>query len=507
MAFKDAYIAMLKRFPGVAEPLHRLTFKDKLKWTGLILIIYFLMAETTLYGIGPAAFEQFQMLAMLLGSRFGSLMTLGIGPIVTASIILQLLVGSKLIPWDLQSDEGRTMFQGTQKVLAVLFSFAEAGIFVMMGAVPAASPGLVWIVILQLALGGILVLFMDEVVSKWGFGSGVGLFIVAGVSKTMFTRAFNPLASPAAPDVPAGFLPQAISFMGMGDPTSAFLAIMPLIATVLVFVMVIYSNGIKVEVPLAFGSVRGFGRRWPLKFFYTSNLPVILVAALVANVQLMARMLSARGWEWVGTFDANGSVTGGLAYFLTIPNNFAISGTLIFIGLFAMLGILVAYFAKKKPTRIVLIMAIVGGLAWFGMIRAIGLTGLAVVTPIDIARMVTYTLFMVVGAMIFSIFWTATAGMDARSVAGQIESTGMQIPGYRRDVRIIEKVLNRYIPGLTVIGGAAVGALAAFADFTNALGTGTGILLTTMIIYDMYERIAMQHMEDMHPAFRKLVGK
>ncbi|RLJ06512.1 MAG: hypothetical protein DRP18_00650 [Candidatus Aenigmatarchaeota archaeon] len=92
-------------------------------------------------------------------------------------------------------------------------------------------------------------------------------------------------------------------------------------------------------------------------------------------------------------------------------------------------------------------------------------------------------------------------------MAQQIHSTGMQIPGYRRDIRIIESVLERYIPPLAVLGGAAVGFLAAFADFTNALGTGTGILLATMIIYSLYEELTIQHLEDMHPAVRRLLGR
>ena len=93
--------------------------------------------------------------------------------------------------------------------------------------------------------------------------------------------------------------------------------------------------------------------------------------------------------------------------------------------------------------------------------------------------------------------------MDARSVAEQIEGLGMQIPGFRRDPRIIEQVLNRYIPTLAIISGLFIGTLAAVADFTGALGTGTGILLMVMIIYSLYENIANRYMEDMHPAMRK----
>jgi preprotein translocase subunit SecY len=180
---------------------------------------------------------------------------------------------------------------------------------------------------------------------------------------------------------------------------------------------------------------------------------------------------------------------------------------MIFIGAFALLGIFMAYMAKKKPIFILIAFSILGGFAWYGLANAIGITGLVSVPLMDIARMFSYLAFLVTGAIIFSIFWVATAGMDARSVSEQIHSTGMQIPGYRRDPRIIESVLGKYISPLAVLGAAAVGSLAAFADFTNALGTGTGILLATMIIYNLYEDIAAKHMEDMHPALRKVIGK
>lgn len=516
MGFEEGYIAFLKRIPGIAEPVVRQTFRSKLKWTGLILLIYFAMTQIHVYGI-PAEFEsQFQIWETLLGSSFGTLMTLGIGPIVTASIVLQLLVGSKIIPWDLTTDNGRVLFQGTQKFAAIVLSFLEGGVYVLMGAVPAASPGLIWIVVLQIALGGILVIFMDELISKWGFGSGVGLFIVAGVSKTIILRTFNPLTQagtlPGIGTVPTGILPFAITAIGAGEIANALLSMLPIIATIIVFVLVVYTNAIKVEIPLAFGSIRGFGRRWPLKFFYTSNIPVILIAALLANVQLMGRMFADRGMPWFGTFDSQGMPTGGLVYLLSPPSIATAAGQsmsilLITMGIFALLGAVFAYFTKRTGWKLVIIFAVIGGLIELAVVYSLGITALASIAMIDLVRFGTYALFMIVGAVIFSVFWVATAGMDARAVANQIQSTGMQIPGYRRDIRIIERVLNRYIPGLAVLGGAAVGFLAAYADFTGALGTGTGILLATLIIYNLYEEIAMQHMEDMHPAVRKLLGK
>ena len=510
MALADAYIGILNKIPGITEPIKTSTFKSKIKWTGLMLVLYFAMAQITVFGVAPGSFEQLRTLEILLGSSFGTLMTLGIGPIVTASIILQLMTGSKIIPWDLKTEKGKMMFQGTQKLLAVVLSVVEAVIYVTLGAV-GALPGFEIYVIAQLALGGIMVIFMDEVISKWGFGSGISLFIVAGVSKTIIVRMFNPLTQaggfPAAGNPPAGIIPFAITSIGAGEPLVALISFLPIVATVLVFLLVVYANAIKVEIPLAFGSVRGFGRRWPLKFFYTSVIPVILIAALLANVQLFGRMLADQGWTWLATIDSQGNLAGGIIMFLIPPNNQALSILMITVGVFVALGALATYITKKKGIKMVALFAALGVVVWFTGTSMLGMSSFSSIPMMDALRAVTYTLFMMGGAMIFAVFWVTTAGMDARSVADQIQSTGMQIPGYRRDVRIIERVLNRYIPGLTILGGLSVGFLAAFADFTGALGTGTGILLAALIIQNLYEELAMKHMEDMHPSLRKLFEK
>ena len=161
------------------------------------------------------------------------------------------------------------------------------------------------------------------------------------------------------------------------------------------------------------------------------------------------------------------------------------------------------YFLRRSNLKVVLLFAALGGVVWYFSALSLGLTSLLIIPPIDIVRVFTYTMILTGGSVVFAYFWMTTAGMDSRSVAKQIQGTGMQIPGYRRDPRIMEHVLNRYIPGLTIIGGAAVGLLAAFADFTNAIGTGTGILLAAMIVFQMYEQLASQHMEDMHPSLRR----
>ncbi|MFH1409853.1 MAG: preprotein translocase subunit SecY [Nanoarchaeota archaeon] len=457
---------ILNNLPEVAGPTQkRLSFKEKLKWTLIILVAFFILGLVPLFGLGQNQLAQFDFLSLILGAEFGSLVSLGIGPIVTASIVLQLLIGSGILKLDLTKKEDKMRFQGLQKLAAIGFIILEAAIYVLMGGLapdPAVAgtvlfTQLQFMLIFQLFLGGILILFMDEVISKWGFGSGISLFIAAGVSKSLFIRAFSWLPSPTQPGISTGAIPGFFQSLAAGDPITATLMIAAVISTIAVFVVAVYTQAMKVEIPLSFGRVRGYGIRWPLSFMYTSNIPVILVAALMANMQLWARLFQNWGYPILGTY-VGSSPSSGLVAWIQSPD-------------------------------------IVGGL-----IKR-SLTGL------DVAHGAVYALFMVCGAVLFSWFWVQTAGMDAKSQARQIMASGLQIPGFRKDQRVLERLLDRYIKPLTVMGAIAVGLLAAMADLSGALAQGTGILLTVMIIYRLYEEIAKQHMMDMHPMMRKFMSE
>lgn len=477
MKFNFDVNKVTKYIPSVEKPTYKQTFNTRLKWTGVALLMYFILSAITVFGIDEAAnFEQFRFFEIVLGSKFGSLMTLGIGPIVTAGILLQLLVGSKILDWDTTKPEEREKFQSWNKFLAVLLCFLEAVAFVLAGALPVVGgSGIKTFVILQLAAGGILVILLDEIVSKWGFGSGISLFIAAGVGSQILIRVLSPFSiacipgniltcMPNAASPPTGILWRFIIEIFANNTYEALIIMLPLISTAVVFMLVVYVQDVRIEIPLAFSALRGFGRTWPLKLLYTSNIPVILTAALVANMQLMAQMGALPNEAgltcgWLGCFDEQNAPISGVIYYLTAPRD--------------LLGSIVSM----------------------------------TVTASEMLRALTYTLFMAVFAMIFSVFWVSTSGMDSASVAEQIEGIGMQIPGYRRDKRVMESVLNRYIPALAVIGGLLVGLLAAFADFTGALGTGTGMLLTVMIVYNYYEELSSQRLEEAHPFVRRLFGE
>ncbi len=506
--------------PSVQKPATRLSFREKIKWTALILVSYFAMSQIFIYGVSPAATEQLAFLELIMGAKIGSLMTLGIGPIVTASIILQLLVGSKLIDWDLTKKEQRKKFESTQKLAAIILTVFEAAVFVTSGYVPP-PPGssmlFVAFLIFQLSVGGWLVILMDEVVTKWGFGSGISLFIAAQVSSQIIVRTINPFAPcmdnplrlclPDASNPPSGIIPLFVASLANAQISNAVITIMPILATLIVFFIVIYAQAIKVEIPLAFGAMRGFGRNWPLKFIYTSNIPVILAASLLTSMQAVALMMFTSGFPLLGTFDDNKNPASGLIYFLTIPRELPTETLALTLGIFMVGGALLAsYYLKRNVLKVAAVSGVLGIVAWFFFTQTF-FTAASAITADSIIRMIFYTICLTGASVLFSIFWVNTSSMDSKSVANQIQSVGMQIPGFRRDPRIIESVLERYIPNLAVLGGAFVGILASFADAVNALGTGTGILLTTMIVYNLYEQLSTQQLEDLHPAIRGMLGR
>jgi preprotein translocase subunit SecY len=452
MALKD----LLKNLPEVRSPDEKkLSFNVKLKWTLIVLISFFILANIPLYGLSKNALDKFEYLAIILGTDFGSIISLGIGPIVMASIILQLLVGSQIIKIDTSTEEGKKYFQGLQKLLVFFFVIFEATVYVSMRGLEA-MPGLGWLVIFQLCLGGLAIVFMDELTTKWGFGSGVSLFIAAGVGWRLFTGLFGFLGQQGTIQ-PTGKVLLLISSVINGDNVGAMLALATIVVTVLIFLVVVWAQSLKVEVPLSFDRIRGYSIRWPLSFFYSSVLPVILTAALVANINLVAGLLE----NWLGhpTFlggFSQGQAISGLAFWISETN--LIQGLIT--GSLRSVFLLQAFF---------------------------------------------HLLIYMILSTIFAVFWVKTSGMDASSQAKNIIASGLQIPGFRKDQRVLESILARYIMPLTVMGGAAIGLLSAAANMFGALTGGTSILLAVMIMYQFYQNIAHQHSVDMHPALRKLM--
>ena len=468
--------------PEVTKPSEKkVDFRTKLKWTIIVLVSFFVLANIPLFGLSANALSRFEYLAIILGTDFGSIISLGIGPIVMASIILQLLTGAGILNIDLSTAEGKKFFQGIQKLLVFFFIIFESMVYVLMKGLEA-SPGFAGLVIFQLILGGIAIFYMDDLVQKWGFGSGVSLFIAAGVSWRLFTSAFqfvNQQGKNCLLDFRNTACPGKIFVLIQSVinkyPTEFLSALAAIVATIIIFLIVVWAQSLKVEIPLSFGRVRGYGVKWPLAFFYASVIPVIFTAALIANLQLFGGILENAAVPCV--------VEGGVC-----------EGSAKIASYFGFLG----HFVNGR--------AISGLSFWMGSTNIVELFIRGGFLPMFLIQGFTHILVFMLFSTVFAVGWVKTSGMDARAQAQKIASSGLQVAGFRQDIRVLESILDRYIMPLTVMGGLAIGLLAAITDLLGALVSGTAILLVIMIMFQFYQNIAQQHSVDMNPAMRKFIG-
>lgn len=509
MTFKDTIEPFLRRLPAVARPEGHVHFKKKLGWTVGILLLYFALSNVPLFGMSAESIDLFEQYRAFFAGASGSLMLLGIGPIVTASIVLQLLVGADVIKMDLSNPQDQAIFQGAQKLLVFVMIVLEAlpqilggyikpdaGLATILAAdfnlTPAGGLDLViFIIFIQIFIGGTLVLFMDEVVSKWGIGSGVGLFIVAGVAQQIVTGLFSITRPGGSGSAPVGLIPKWLFFttdIGLGNllASNAFEnvfiegGILALITTILIFLMVVYVESTRIEIPLAHSAVRGARGRFPVKLIYASVLPMILVRALQANIQMVGLLLYGKGITLFGEFAGN-TATNGLMYYLSpihSPRDW-------------IPGLVNQNFADLNAQY-----ANVTGPVATPAMWQVG------------AHVLVDAAMLIIGGIIFALFWVETTGMNAKNTAHKIHDSGMQIPGFRRNVDSIERVMNRYIPRVTIIGGAFIGILTLVASLMGTLGGagGTGLLLAVSIVYRLYEDLASEQMMEMHPMMRQFLG-
>ncbi|MBP1928516.1 preprotein translocase subunit SecY [Methanolinea mesophila] len=471
----DRLEPLLAKMPTVKAPEGHVHFKNKLMWTAGILVLYFALTNIPLFGLDPSSQDIFLYFRALLAGASGSLVALGIGPIVTASIVLQLLKGADILHIDTSDARGQVMYMGLQKILIIVMVIVEAAPN-LIGGFMKPDPVIAnmffggnlfavsLLIFIQLIIGGLLIVFLDEVVTKWGIGSGVGLFIIAGISQALINGFLN--WAPVNDLYPFGFFPRIVAVLADGANFLQYMGteMLAFVSTIVIFLIIVYVESTRIEIPLAHAQVRGARARFPVKLIYASVLPMILVRVLQANIQMIGLFLNNIGITIFGTYDGQTPVS-GLMWYLAPVN---------------------------------------GPQDWMWWITDLGHAPWEIILRLGID-----VIFMVVGGAIFALFWIKTAGLDSKDVARQIQSSGMSIPGYRRNPQVLEKYLDRYIPRVTVIGGVFIGLLSVAANLFGVIGavSGTGLLLTVSITYRLYEEIASQQIMEMYPFMRTFFGK
>ncbi len=477
--FLNLFKPIGRALPEIKVPERKVKFNEKIFWTALVLIVFLVMSEVPLFGVATNVQDQFGALRVIFASQRGTLMELGIGPIVTAGLILQLLAGSALIKCDMSKPEDRGLFTIASKVFSIVLTGVQAGAYLISGMYGNVGSAAI-VIFLQLVAAGVIVMLLDELVQKgWGLGSGISLFIMAGVAQQILWQMFSP-----AQGLFVGAIEQLFLKPGANGATYTIIdwvvgagiypSLIGFIGTIAAFLIIIYMNGVRIELPMSYAGYKGFRSKYPIKLLYVSNLPVIFASALFANVYFFSQLLwstqtgggaNATPWyiSWFGDYKVvttgTGNATqtsiqpaGGLAYFTTAPHSLQS--------------------VASDPVH---------ALIYLGILMAF--------------------------CAVFSLIWLEVGGLGPQKVAQQLMDSGMQIPGYRRSGRPIEAILKRYIPVVTILGGIIVALIAGLADFVGVFGSGTGILLSVGIIYQYYELLMRERAAEMYPAFRRILGE
>jgi len=462
--FLNVISPLLTWLPEVAKPDRKVPFREKVLWTIITLFIFLVCCQIPLYGIkiGQGT-DPFYWMRVILASNRGTLMELGISPIVTSGMVMQLLAGAKIIEVDQSIPEDRKNFEGAQKLFGILITIGEACAYVLSGMYgeirgeDGIGAGNAIIIIIQLFCAGIVVIVLDELLQKgYGLGSGISLFIATNICESIVWKAFSPTTQNTGrgSEFEGAIIALFHLLITKTDKVRALKEafyrqnmpnIMNLLSTIVVFLIVIYFQGFRVELPVKYAKQRGQQGTYPIKLFYTSNMPIILQTALVSNLYFISQLLHKRYptnlivglfGRWQEQGGGQSIPVGGMAYYVSPP------------------GSLSAVLA-------------------------------------DPFRALFYISFILGSCALFSKTWIEVSGSSSKDVAKQLRDQQMVMKGHRDGS--LKKVLDRHIPVAAAFGGICIGALTVFADFMGAIGSGTGILLAVTIIYQYFEIFTKEH--------------
>ncbi|HLC09523.1 MAG TPA: preprotein translocase subunit SecY [Nitrosopumilaceae archaeon] len=454
--------------PQIPKPKKKLSLQVRLAWCGLALFIYMIMSQTPLYGATTPAFDFLAFARVIFASQQGTLVELGIGPIVTAGLLMQLLKGSEIFKLDFKKPEDRSLFQTATKLVTYIVIVAESalyGISVYGPGLPSPEAG--YILIGQLMAASVIIMLLDELIQKgWGLGSGISLFIMAGVTQQILWSLFSPI--PAGDGGTVGVIPYLGTSLVQGDILDVLFrsnqlpSIFGLFLTAGILLILVYTQGIKVEIPIISTKYRGFSAVYPIKMMYVSNIPVILASALTANAVFMGQLFWANYnpgnnnafMNFIAMFDPTSPSTpiGGILYYITPPRGLDVAA-------------------------------------------------------LDPIRAVVYVLFMIGIVVLFGKLWVELGGLSAKTAAKNLLDADVQVPGFRRSNQPVENLLQKYIPSVTIIGSMILGVLAGASDVLGVFGSGIGMLLMVDILINYYNLLIKEQVETVMPRLGALLGR
>ncbi|CAM9196803.1 unnamed protein product [Discosporangium mesarthrocarpum] len=467
MRFLHVIRPIMSVIPEVTYPDRKIDLRTKGMWTMYALVFFMWASHFPLYGAQQLMnTDPLDSLRMVFAARRGTLMELGITPIVTSSVVIQLMESSHFFTYDRSSKEERALFQGAQKMFGILITLAQALAYVglgMYGDLGALGAGNAILIVAQLFVVGVLIILIDEILQKgYGMGSGMSLFMCTSVCGTVVWKIFSPSSITSAKGreyegaVVALFhllitREDKLRALGEAIGRANLPNLINVAATVAVFVVVMYLAGWQVDLPVFSQKYRGQQHKFPIKLFYTSNMPVVLQTALVSNLYLISKLVSNKysknilvdilgRWEELESVPGTMIPVSGIAYYVSPPTS-------------------------------------VGDLMR------------------DPFHALFYLSFVLTACALFSTAWLEIQGTSSKAsmesgpisldIARFMREKQLAMKGHR-DTALVH-VLDRYIPTAAAFGGMCIGAISVFGDLFGALGSGTGILVMVTVIHQYVE--------------------
>ncbi|KAI7856879.1 SecY subunit domain-containing protein [Circinella umbellata] len=478
MGFRALHLVrpFLALLPEIDSPVYKVPFNERLIWTIGSLIIFMVMSQVPLYGIVSSdSSDPLYWMRAILASNRGTLMELGITPIVTSGMIMQLLSGARILNVDYSLKEDRALFSGAQKLFAIVIAVFHATVTVLNGLYgdpkEIGTTGCA-LLIGQIVTASIVTMLLDEILQKgYGFGSGINLFTAVSTAVTIFWKILSPTTVDIGrgPESEGALIALFQLLTKRHDKARALIDafyrphlpnVMGVLSTLVVFAIIVYLQGFRIELNIKSNRMRGQRAVYPIRLLYTSSMPIMLFTTMTSNILMISHMLYQR---------------------------FSTNPVVKFLGVWEPLEGSNQLFAK-------------GGLVYYlSPPRSIGE---AVLDPI---HTIVYAFIIITVCALLSKTWMEISGSSVRDVANELKENQLVIVGYRESS--MYKELKRVIPVAASFGGAILGAVSVIADVSGAVGSGTGILLCVCIIYQYFEMIVREQMESGQSLDSMMSGK
>lgn len=450
--------------PEVRSSDRKILFQEKLLWTLTAILIYFVASQIPLFGImiNDKADPVYWLRAMMAGNK-GTLMDLGLSPILMTSSVIQFLNLMDTLIIDENIKEDVMLFSSFQKLLALIITFGQALVQVSTGFFGSPSSlglSVCILIVCQLMFSGVIIILLDELLQKgYGLGSGVNLFIVANICESIVWKAFSPSVynTGKGPEF-EGAVVSLLQLLKVRKNKlealyEAFFRknlpnIFCLLSTAVMFCIVIYLYNIRLELPLESTQVKTRHMNWGIKLFYVSSMPIIIQNQVITTFYRLSRFLSDRFPDrWytriLGVWDLNDSLmyvpVKGIAYYISPPANILA--------------------ALRSPIHFLL-----------------------------------YAAFMLSTSAMLAYYWVEmNADTSPSGVGKHFERQKLIVKGY--SAQGTQEMLNRYIPIAAVLSGILVGGISIMSDLLDTIGSGQNIILAVSIIGQYFELFVKEQMK------------